>query len=420
VSKAPDSVAREAKPLDRRFATFDGLRALAAVLIILHHAGFTSGVSYSSGWGPYLSRMDIGVPIFFVISGFLIYRPFVARQLTDRPAPDTAGFFRRRLLRIFPGYWTAFLLQLALGAIVVAGVVGFFFDFFLAQVYIPDRSITISGITQSWSLATELGFYAMLPAWAWLTARWTRGRTVNGRALVLLVGCAGLVAFSFAFRAVMHVLSPSTLSGWGSVSRYWIPSLIDVFALGMALAVVSVWADHRAMIRDVADRVARPAWAWWIASVVLFVFVSTQLGLVTGLSTAGFARETARQLLYGLVGFCIVVPSALGDTQGGPIRRILAAAPVAYVGAVSYGIYLWHQAFIHWIPEWFDWPPGPTVPADSAKGLFNGHFWPLFLGSFAGSLAVAALSYHLIEQPLMRRFRNGVRRRPTVAPVPAP
>jgi peptidoglycan/LPS O-acetylase OafA/YrhL len=404
----PDVAAYEAPRLTPRFSTLDGIRALAATLVLLHHAGFHSGATYDSWWGPYLSRMDVGVPIFFVLSGFLLYRPFLARQFASAPPPDTRGFYRRRFVRIYPGYWAAFLIQLVLGAITVAGVGNFVFSFFLIHVYAPGWVVT--GITQSWSLSTELGFYLLLPAWAWLGLRFTRGRTVNEQAMLLLAGCGVLVALSLAFRVGMHVVSPGTALGWGSASRYWVFALADVFAVGMALAVLSAWADHRGIVRTATRRIARRTWPWWAAAVVLFVMVSTQLGLRSGLETAGFWHETVRQLFYAGVGLCIVLPSALGDEEGGVIRRVLAWGPIAYVGLVSYGIYLWHQAFIKWIPQWMGWPPSAILPPDAPAGLFAGHFWALAVGSFVGSLAVAAVSYHLLEKPLMHRFRRGFRR----------
>jgi peptidoglycan/LPS O-acetylase OafA/YrhL len=79
---------------------------------------------------------------------------------------------------------------------------------------------------------------------------------------------------------------------------------------------------------------------------------------------------------------------------------------MTFLGAISYGIYLWHQAFIHWIPEWFDWPPSPIVAPDSPAGLFNGHFWQLAIGSFVLAVVVSSLSYYVVELPLMRRFRR--------------
>ena len=68
------------------FAGLDGLRAIAAFLIVLHHAGAASGLTFRSDLvGHLVARMDIGVSIFFVLSGFLLYRPFVTAQFEVGP-----------------------------------------------------------------------------------------------------------------------------------------------------------------------------------------------------------------------------------------------------------------------------------------------------------------------------------------------
>ena len=83
------------------FAGLDGLRAIAAFLIVFHHAGAASGLTFRSDLvGHLVARMDIGVSIFFAF-GFLLYRPFVTAQFEGRPAPATGTFWIRRLVRIY-------------------------------------------------------------------------------------------------------------------------------------------------------------------------------------------------------------------------------------------------------------------------------------------------------------------------------
>jgi len=73
------------------------------------HASFTSGFTIRSPLGVYTSRLEIGVSVFFVISGFLLYRPFAAAHLDGHPAPGARVFWGRRLRRIIPAYWLACL-----------------------------------------------------------------------------------------------------------------------------------------------------------------------------------------------------------------------------------------------------------------------------------------------------------------------
>src|SRR5437016_10699788 len=106
-------------PVDQRFPCFDGLRAIAAIAVVFHHAAFTTafelrgvrvpGTQHTVLIGHYFARMDAGVQVFFLISGFLLYRPFVAAAFSGRAPRDLRSYFRNRLLRIYPAYWVAFV-----------------------------------------------------------------------------------------------------------------------------------------------------------------------------------------------------------------------------------------------------------------------------------------------------------------------
>src|SRR6185369_1431550 len=114
------------------FPGFDGLRAIAAVLVLVVHTGFMTTLTLQSRFGPYVARAEIGVAVFFLISGFLLYRPFVARHLAlaerggGRDVPEVGGFWIRRFLRIVPLYWLVFVISLVVitDKMIVANVRG--------------------------------------------------------------------------------------------------------------------------------------------------------------------------------------------------------------------------------------------------------------------------------------------------------
>ncbi|HVM63588.1 MAG TPA: acyltransferase family protein, partial [Acidimicrobiales bacterium] len=92
----------------REFPCFDGLRAFAALTVILVHTSFPTGFTTRQHfWGAFTARGEIGVAVFFLISGFLLYRPFVAAHLEGRPGPAIRPYLKRRILRIVPAYWVA-------------------------------------------------------------------------------------------------------------------------------------------------------------------------------------------------------------------------------------------------------------------------------------------------------------------------
>ena len=137
----------------RHFPCFDGLRAIAAITVVAVHTAFVSGFTTSSPEGIYTARLEIGVTVFFLISGFLLYRPFAASHIAGRAAPATGHFWVRRFLRIVPAYWLAFTVV----SYVMKGDVhllhGWSNDLIyygFAQIYFPK--VVLTGVSQAWSL----------------------------------------------------------------------------------------------------------------------------------------------------------------------------------------------------------------------------------------------------------------------------
>ncbi len=123
------------------FPCFDGLRALAALLVIGVHTTFVSGFTGRSDLGRYAARLEIGVPVFFVISGFLLYRPFARgplRAAAPSLPPEGSGLGGCR--RIIPAYWVAFFDgHLVLHADIIRqgwGSLAMYLGF--AQIYMPS------------------------------------------------------------------------------------------------------------------------------------------------------------------------------------------------------------------------------------------------------------------------------------------
>jgi peptidoglycan/LPS O-acetylase OafA/YrhL len=77
---------------------------VAALMVLVYHVGLNSGITVSETWGRVISHFNTGVAVFFGISGFLLYRPFVATRLVGKPPPGTVRYAKRRALRILPGY----------------------------------------------------------------------------------------------------------------------------------------------------------------------------------------------------------------------------------------------------------------------------------------------------------------------------
>jgi peptidoglycan/LPS O-acetylase OafA/YrhL len=373
-----------------RFPLFDSLRAIAALAVLATHAAVFAGLETSSGTtlGQYAAQLDVGVAVFFVISGCLLYRPFVRARVEGARAPATGPYAWRRFLRIVPAYWLALtVITLWFGTSGnVFGWPGVPRYYGIAQAY--SGASLGGGLTQAWSLTVEVAFYAFLPLWA-AAIRIILGKrpSLRGEAMALALLFAAGVAYKLVVLAGGDAhkvtISPSLVA---------LPAYFDHFALGMGLAVLSVWVGRRngelpAGLRWI-DRM--PSLSWLIA-LVAFWAVSTQIGL-HGRFFEPFTSTNymERHLLYGVVGVTLVAPAVLGDQTRGGVRRILAWSPLLWLGLISYGIFLWNLALLDRLSHWGlgDVPVLRTFPGWCAAGL-------------ALTAAVAAVSYYTVERPAL-------------------
>jgi peptidoglycan/LPS O-acetylase OafA/YrhL len=380
--EAPDAL--RPPPGNPRFPLVDGLRAFAALSVVVTHTAFLSGFNGKGLAGEITARLDVGVALFFVISGFLLYRPFVAARMTGRAAPRVTRYLRRRALRIVPAYW------LALTALAIwPGLVGVHTDhWWVYYGFVQDfRTIWIEGgIKAAWSLCVEVQFYLLLPLYALVCARWLSGRHADVQARAELGALTFVAALSLLARTLSFAdRTPDTLSNTIAGTFLW-------FALGMGLAVASArWAHEPvgarpALLRGVARR---PGLAWVAAALLLLA--TTRIGLpVLSLSYDDVGWYYGH-VLYGLVAFAFALPAMIGEPgSGGLPARVLGWRPVAWLGLVSYGIFLWHQPLLDQLLI-RDLPGrAPVLP-----------FVVVLVVTAAGAIAIAAASYYLVERPFL-------------------
>jgi peptidoglycan/LPS O-acetylase OafA/YrhL len=334
------------------------------------------------------------------VSGFLLYRPFVVAHFERRPPPDIRSYARRRLLRILPAYWAA----LTVGAFILnyapdvreARAIPIFYS--LTQIYVPGRAVT--GLGQAWSLCTELSFYALLPIYAWALGR--RRRRPRRQLQIELSGALALYIWSFIFRLFVYNFFPDRPE-----MMLWLLSMSDLFALGITIAVLSAWFTRRGTQPRVASHPAFPAVSWMLAALAFWI-VSIPLDLRRHpFDDITFNQDLARQTLYGLVAFFLLLPGVFGPQERGLIRRFLQNRVVQFVGLVSYGIYLWHIWIIEQIIEWMGLPARGT--GEWARSLSRGetaNFPVVLIGGALLTTAVAAVSYRFVERPFLRLKRR--------------
>ena len=367
------------------YPTLDGCRALAAMGVLVTHVGLLSGyITRTPGIGPYLARMDVGVSIFFVLSGFLLYRPVVAARFENRQRGDVAAYARRRVLRIVPAYWVALIIvAFVLRAPAFFEPHSIVSHFLLLQVY--DSQQLVGGpIQQSWSLATEVAFYVFVPCWAWLLS--LKQRTPERQVRVEIISLVVLFVVSMVANLLLIRIgvADSTFAQLGT----WLPFRIGDFVPGMLLAVVTAWIAQRGL--------RLPSWltgapftiGCWVGAVVVFWIVSTQLGLPM-FPTFTPTQAYAVRLLYVAFAALIVVPAVLARSDSRPTRWVFANRVMIWLGLVSYGIYIWHEA---WQDVYLRITDQPAL---------NSSFVGMMVFTVVATLICAAISWYLIERPAM-------------------
>ena len=378
----------------------DVLRVLAAVGVLVTHVAFATGVVNPQRWSSplrhVLPRLDVGVWIFFVLSGLFICRPYVRAALGGTEPAPTRTYALRRLSRVYPLYWFV----LGVSVLTEAGPRPpsgqLLADVLLLNVYVPAWAI--GPITQAWSLSTELAFYAFVPVWFWGCRRLFASRSITdpaARTRWLAGGLVGWAAVALLWRVgVIAVTDTFDYTVAGAVDTRgalltWLPNHLDTFAIGAAFAL---WLESgRARALSTAARLG----CYALAAGALAA-ASGALGLPPLFTGFDGPQTLGRHALFLLCAGAVVAPSAAAMARraptAGPARAPAATsarwARVASVGALgSYGIYLWHQ----WVTtNWFRW-----------RGLadFRAPFPTTVAAVVVLSSVAAAVTYWLVERP---------------------
>jgi peptidoglycan/LPS O-acetylase OafA/YrhL len=312
----------------------------------------------------------IAFVMFFVLSGYLLYRAFARAALERRERVWTRGYLVRRAARIVPAYYAALLGSIALLTLAGEGTPGrrvvgtgelpLFFVF--GQNYSPETLLRLNAAT--WTLAVEVAFYLMLPVIGVLALRL---RTPRRQAALLF----GLVAAGLGWNLIDYLL------GWGAVAGHSPPAFLSYFACGMLVAL----AVESRRARDFELSGAHSA---------LLVIAAVTLLLGNGLwhaldrSPHGFAMEVFADLGAAIAFGAIIASLVLGTGVG---LRWLAWRPLVWIGTITYGMYLWHIPVIIWA---------------RGNGLLPGGALSALV-ALPISIALGASSWYLLERPFMNR-----------------
>lgn len=344
VSGEVDQGGLEAVSRVDRVPALTGVRAMAALLVVATHAAYTTG-KYTHGFaGLVYARMEIGVPIFFVLSGFLLFGPWVKAAAAGSPPPSLRRYGWHRVRRIMPAYVVTVLAAYLIYHFRDGGPNpghdwwGLLRNLTLTQIYTDNYlfSFLHQGLTQMWSLAVEVAFYIVLPMLAYLLLVWLCRRRWRPR--LLLAGLLGLALISPAWLVLVH-----TTDALPDGARLWLPGYLAWFIGGMMLTVLA------AMGVRCYGLVAVPL------AVVCFVIASTPIAGEPTTSPTGLVQAVVKTVFYAVIATLVVAPPALGDD--GWYVRILASRPMVWLGEISYEIFLVHLVIMEIaMVEVLGWP----------------------------------------------------------------
>lgn len=355
-----------AAPVKHRAQALDVIRAFAAMAVLTYHVWLyrlpnPNSPTRETFLDHVLFEWRIGLVVFFVMSGYLLYRPLLKGRHDNAPGMIALGtYYWRRIVRIVPAYYLAIV-----GSIILLWGIGdtpgvrlppadelWRFAFFL-QNYSRETLLTLDAPT--WTLAVQAAFYLVFPAFVFFGSRMGR------RAWIFPVL---LVVFGVFFNWVSYS------NEWGPMARLSLPAMLPYLALGMVIAHLPPAKTRRAAVRMIA------------IGVVLAFGDSLWHALNVGPWALGVLRD-----LPGAIGYGLIIAACAQPVIGASEQL----KPVEAFGRWSYGVFLWHLPLLLFI---------------KGHGLMPGSGFLTWLLLVAIASVAGAATWRFVELPLLNRSKG--------------
>ncbi|WEK06624.1 MAG: acyltransferase [Candidatus Devosia phytovorans] len=385
----------------QRLLGADFLRAAACVLVLMHHLAFRMDMGNVPAWAApvmdFFVMGSFGVSVFFVLSGFLLARPFWLAVDKGAPMPSLRTYALRRGARILPGFWVALILSFIL-SITVSGspldaerIIRVVAGFFLLSDWHWFTLFPVDNNGPLWSIGFEVTSYLLLPFFlAVLFALRLKGWAARFAWL-------GVIAMVVVLHLMVMRWAPidEVERGWGhgltGGAKAWMPrfnpiGFFAIFALGALAAGVQVKLNQ---------------FRHWSCDVIGLIAIFAA-GLVMALHIGGLNEGFGLfDIPYGYPWMPLAICVALVALPGSVlVGRLLDNRPARFIAEISFGIYIWHFLIIGLMARL-------APPAFEGSGE-NG--WSIWLWSSAIAIAlsvlVATLSFYLLERPMVRWARG--------------
>ena len=332
------------------------------------------------------NEFRIGLICFFVLSGYLLYGAFARAARRQSGEVPMRRYLLRRGARILPAYYVSLIGSLVLLEAVAGSPdvrlpdEGGFTLFFFAQNYSGSTIMKLNPVT--WTLCLEVAFYDLLPVLGAFAYHLAKGR--RGPQVALL---GGLVALGLAWNVVGY------LDAWNQPATKALPAYLPYFAAGMLLSLLieARREDGRALRLGA-----------WSTAAVMLAGVALVLGNGWWHATSpGLAHDPLLVALHDLpagIGFALMILAVVAGR--GLSLGWLRSRPLAELGVISYGVYLWHVPLILFVKAM-----AATTPT------------ALELAALVAPLALAAgtASWLWVERPLMNAVNSRLARAPARA-----
>lgn len=404
---------------DNRLHGADFIRAAACLTVLFHHLAQRMSWEEQLGaveWFRIFAQIGtFGVAMFFVLSGFLLARPFWQALDRGEAPPSLRTYAMRRAARILPGFWLALIVTFVIsitifgakldGQLVLRLVTGMFTvaDWHWVTLF----PVEVNG--PLWSISFEVTSYLLLPlgfAALFLLGRLT-GRGWQSRVLwVGTIALALLAHWLFARYYRVDMRDRGWEYGLIGGAKTWMPqfnpfAFFAMFAIGALAGGLQVrWARYRHVL---FDAIALGALLWGI------YLMGVQLSAKTadGYGWLGIP--------YGFPWFVLAVGLFLSAAPSSAVLgQVLDNRLTRYVAQISFGIYIWHYVVLELVRMYWD----PLI--DHGKASDPTRFVVTCAIITVITFTVAHLSYHLVENPVIQWARSKERRgaaSPTLSPA---
>jgi peptidoglycan/LPS O-acetylase OafA/YrhL len=371
------------------FGLADALRATAILAVVFHHVAYMTNPTLGNHRPVIFGYLGIwGVNCFFLLSGYLLGRPYVAMLLDPkRKAPSTKLFYLRRFLRIYPLYAVGIILSIAVGYLVDRSLPSAFdvtAHLLMLQTLTKATAESING--PMWTMPVDAEFYLVLPLCAFAMAALLRGKSEASRLRILLATFAALFVGSILFRLIVLLLVPAARDDFalGVVLIRNVVGFAGTFALGMFLALLGMKFSHRLAGKPIFFR------SLFVAGVLLALSQLTNRADVVTQGHESFTAIVRLAFNEALASISVgAILLGLSESELPLVARFTRTKAVASAAALAYAVYLIHWPIIEFVDSIIKAPQG-------LRALFE-----LGLLSAIPIFVVALLMHAYIERPLL-------------------